>query len=93
MKLVKELKTYTHTIIVIDPDNLMESCGVRVGSLMKVFGFIIRVSYIMRLRHSGHLYIEFQIAGRMPDGLMARFNALSDSADKFMTEAKHYEDV
>lgn len=93
MKLVKELKTYTHTLVVIDPHDILESMGVRVGSLMKVFGFVIRVSYIMRFRSVGHIYLEFQTAGRLPGGLMARINALSDSADKFMMEAKHYEEV
>lgn len=92
MKLVKELKTYTHTIIVIDPDDKVVN-EFKIGDLIKACGVIVRVSYMIRFRNVGHVYIEFQIAGRMPDGLMARFNALSDSADKFMTEAKHYEDV
>lgn len=91
MKRVKELNTYTHTIIVIDPDDKVEN-EFKVGDLIKACGIIIRMKYI-RFYNIGHTYIQFQTAGRMPDGMMARFNALSDSADKFMTEAKHYEEV
>ena len=92
MKLVKELNTYSHTIIVIDPDDKVVN-EFRVGDLIKACGLIVRVSYIMRFRNIGHVYIELQTAGRMPAGMMTRFNDLSNSADKFMKEAKHYEDV
>jgi hypothetical protein len=90
MKLVKELKTYSHTIIIPNIEVLNEF---KVGDLIKVCGYIVRISYIICFRNIGHVYLEFQTAGRMPAGEMSRFNALSDSADKFMEEAKHYEDV
>lgn len=92
MKLVKELKTYSHTIVIIDPEDKVVK-EFKVGDLIKACGLIIRVDYIIRFRNIGHIYFQFQTAGRMPDGTMARFNDLSNSADKFMMEAKHYEDV
>lgn len=92
MKLVKELKTYSHTIIIIDPDDKVVK-EFKIGDLIKACWYIVRVSYMIRFRNIGNVYIEFQTAVRLPDGTIARFNALSDSADKFMMEAKHYEDV